>query len=189
MIQNFKRIETDIEGLCIIEPRVYGDKRGYFKECYVKESFIALGIETEFVQDNHSRSMKNVLRGLHYQISCPQAKLVRVSRGSVFDVAVDMREESLTFGKWFGIELSADNHLMLYIPKGFAHGFLTLEDGTEMQYKTSDYYHPEDEGGIFYADKDLKIQWPNQDEVYSLSDKDSQLQSFKAYLEARQRMR
>lgn len=182
----FKKISTGIEDLFIIEPTVYGDERGFFIESYNKEDFFELGIKDEFIQDNHSKSKKGVLRGLHFQTKFAQGKLVRVIRGSVYDVAVDLREESETFGKWFGIELSADNKKMFFIPKGFAHGFLTLEDETEFTYKCTDFYHPEYDSGIIWNDQDINIEWNFekymlQPEDIILSEKDRKQQTLAKY--------
>jgi dTDP-4-dehydrorhamnose 3,5-epimerase len=156
----FKRIETGIDGLMVIEPTVFRDHRGFFMETYNEQEFEAIGLTATFVQDNHSRSMRGVLRGLHFQTKRPQGKLVRVVKGRAWDVAVDLREGSATFGQWYGLELSEANKRMLYVPEGFAHGFLTLEDGTELLYKCTDYYAPEYEAGIFYRDARLGIRWP-----------------------------
>jgi len=156
----FIKKETGIEGLFVIEPTVYSDERGYFMETYVKKDFVELGIDTEFVQDNQSKSKKGVLRGLHYQINYPQSKLVRVISGEVYDVAVDLREGSETYGKYFGEILSAENKKQFFIPKGFAHGFLVLSDEAEFVYKVDDFYHPNDEGGIIYNDETINIDWP-----------------------------
>ncbi len=150
----------DIEGLKIIEPAVYGDERGYFFESYNLNDFRKNGIDTVFVQDNQSASVKGVLRGLHFQKEYPQDKLVRVIQGEVFDVAVDIRKGSPTFGKWYGIILSAENKKQFYIPKNFAHGFIVLSDYAEFAYKCSDFYHPDDEGGIIWNDRDINIDWP-----------------------------
>ncbi len=182
----FKKIETGIEGLYIIEPTVFGDERGFFIESYNKNDFIELGIIDEFVQDNHSKSKKGVLRGLHFQTKFSQGKLVRVIKGSVYDVAVDLRKDSSTFGKWFGLELSAKNKRMFFIPKGFAHGFLTLEDETEFTYKCTDFYHPEYDSGIMWNDEDINIDWNLEKYILSeedilLSDKDKKHQSLKEY--------
>lgn len=182
----FKKISTGIKDLFIIEPTVYGDERGFFIESYNKEDFFELGIKDEFIQDNHSKSKKGVLRGLHFQTKFAQGKLVRVIRGSVYDVAVDLREESKTFGKWFGIELSADNKKMFFIPKGFAHGFLTLEDETEFTYKCTDFYHPEYDSGIIWNDQDINIEWNFekymlQPEDIILSEKDRKQQTLAEY--------
>lgn len=154
-------VETcDIEGLRIITPTVHGDARGYFMETYQYNDFKEAGVDKVFVQDNQSSSTKGVLRGLHFQINHPQAKLVRVIRGEVFDVAVDLREGSKTFGKWHGELLSEENKKQFFIPEGFAHGFLVLSDYAEFCYKCSDFYHPGDEGGLCYNDPDIGIEWP-----------------------------
>lgn len=150
----------NIEGLAVIEPTVYGDERGFFMETYNKKDFDAEGIDRVFVQDNQSMSKKGVLRGLHYQINYPQAKLVRVVRGEVFDVAVDLRKNSKTYGKWFGVTLSAENKKQFYIPEGFAHGFLVLSDEAEFVYKCTDFYHPNDEGGLIWNDETIGVKWP-----------------------------
>ncbi|MBQ6486177.1 dTDP-4-dehydrorhamnose 3,5-epimerase [Candidatus Saccharibacteria bacterium] len=169
----FIKKETGIEGLFVIEPTVYSDERGYFMETYVKKDFVELGIDTEFVQDNQSKSKKGVLRGLHYQIDYPQSKLVRVISGEVYDVAVDLREGSETYGKYFGEILSAENKKQFFIPKGFAHGFLVLSDEAEFVYKVDDFYHPNDEGGIIYNDETINIDWPlDRVENLILSEKD-----------------
>jgi dTDP-4-dehydrorhamnose 3,5-epimerase len=156
----FKFTEAPIKGLIIVEPTVYGDNRGYFTETYNQRDFIEAGYNWKFVQDNQSMSVKGVLRGLHFQYSHPQAKLVRVIKGEVFDVAVDLRKMSDTFGKWYGIILSEDNKKMLYVPEGFAHGFMVISDYAVFAYKCSDYYHPEDEDGIIWNDPDIGIEWP-----------------------------
>ena len=185
-MSKFKRIETGIEGLCIIEPTVFGDNRGFFLESYSKKEFEEIGITEEFVQDNHSKSKKGVLRGLHFQTKHSQGKLVRVIKGSVYDIAVDIRKGSKTYGKWYGIELSADNKKMFYIPAGFAHGFLTLEDETEFQYKCTDIYAPQYDSGIMYDDKDLNIDWKLEEygiTELTLSEKDKKHQSFKEHTE------
>lgn len=156
----FRFIEGPLKGLIIIEPTVYKDERGFFMETYNLKEFKELGLNVEFVQDNHSKSKKGVLRGLHFQKNYPQGKLIRVVKGKIFDVAVDIRKDSPTFGKWYGIELSEENKLMFYIPEGFAHGFLVLSDEAEVLYKTTEYYHPEDEGGIIWNDPDVEIKWP-----------------------------
>lgn len=148
-----------IEGLCIIEPAVHGDSRGYFMETYNQNDMRENGLDMVFVQDNQSRSSKGVLRGLHFQKQFPQGKLVRVIRGSVFDVAVDLRKSSQTYGKWFGVELTEENKKQFYIPEGFAHGFLVLSDIAEFCYKCTDFYHPGDEGGIAWNDPDIGIDW------------------------------
>ena len=155
----------EIEGLFIIEPAVFGDARGYFMETYNEADMKAAGLGMKFVQDNQSKSRRGVLRGLHYQKEHPQGKLVRVISGSVFDVAVDIRKGSGTYGKWFGMELSAENRKQLYIPEGFAHGFLVLSEEAEFCYKCTDFYHPEDEGGIMWNDPKLDIKWPVADDM------------------------
>lgn len=163
----------DIEGLYIIEPKVFYDSRGYFMESYNKNDFYAEGLKMDFVQDNQSMSSKGVLRGLHFQKEHPQGKLVRVLRGEVFDVAVDIRKGSKTFGKWYGVILSAENKKQFYISEGFAHGFLVLSDEVEFAYKCTDFYRPDDEGGIIWNDSDIDIDWPiNKDIELIISDKD-----------------
>jgi len=174
-MNNFTIEHTYIKDLIIIKPKVFGDHRGFFMEFYNKESFAELGLNMEFVQDNHSKSKKGVLRGIHFQTEYPQGKLVRVIKGRVYDVAVDLRKESSTFGKWFGIELSEENKLMLYIPEGFGHAFLTLEDDTEFMYKTTNVYHPEYDAGIIYNDEDIGIEWPDIGSDFILSEKDKKL--------------
>ncbi len=154
-------VETcDIEGLKVITPTVFGDARGYFMETYNYEDFKAAGIDVNFVQDNQSASKKGVLRGLHFQKEYPQDKLVRVVSGEVFDVAVDLRVDSKTFGKWFGVILSADNKKQFFIPKNFAHGFIVLSEYAEFAYKCSDFYQPNDEGGLLWSDEEIGIEWP-----------------------------
>ena len=153
-------IGTQIPEVKILIPRVFADGRGFFQETWNARSFAELGLDLTFVQDNHSNSIKGVLRGLHYQIQHPQGKLVRVVRGCVFDVAVDMRRSSPTFGRWVGTEISSQNKQMLWIPPGFAHGFLALEDGTDLLYKCTDYYRPEDERSLLWNDPSLAISWP-----------------------------
>ena len=162
-----------IEGLCIITPSVHGDNRGYFMETFNQREMHEAGIDINFVQDNQSASVKGVLRGLHRQIKYPQTKLVRAIRGSVFDVAVDMRENSPTYLKWYGVELSEENKKQLLIPKGFAHGFLVLSDYAEFCYKVDDFFHPNDEGGIAYNDPTIGVKWPISEGMeIILSDKD-----------------
>ena len=156
----FKRIETGIEGLYVIEPTVFGDDRGFFMETYNKNDFIEIEINEEFVQDNHSKSIKGVLRGLHFQKEFPQGKLVRVIKGEVYDVAVDLRKSSQTYGKYYGVILSAENKKQFFIPKGFAHGFLVTSDEAEFTYKCTDFYHANDEGGLLYDDQSIGIEWP-----------------------------
>lgn len=168
------RVTTcDIEGVRVIEPTVFGDERGYFMETYNYNDMKAAGIDDVFVQDNQSSSSKGVLRGLHFQIQHPQVKLVRVVKGEVFDVIVDLRKGSDTFGKWFGVRLSAENKKQLYIPKNFAHGFVVLSESAEFVYKCADFYHPNDEGGIKWDDPDIGIEWPiDKDEQLIISAKD-----------------
>lgn len=152
-----------IQGLKVIEPTVFGDERGYFVETYNYNDFAAAGIDCQFVQDNQSASKKGVLRGLHFQINYPQDKLVRVVNGEVFDAAVDLRPGSETFGKWFGVVLSAENKKQFFVPKGFAHGYLVLSDYAEFCYKVTDFYHPGDEGGLLWNDPAIGIEWPMPD--------------------------
>ena len=171
----FTFIETKIEGVFIIEPKVFGDERGYFMETYNRADFKKAGIGCTFVQDNQSMSKKGVLRGLHFQKTYPQAKLVRVTKGEVFDVAVDIRPGSPTWGKYVGAVLSAEKKNQLFIPRGFAHGFLVLSEVAEFTYKCDEYYHPEDEGGIAWNDPTVGIVWPEVDCEISLSLKDSVL--------------
>lgn len=161
-----------IEGLCVIIPAVHGDVRGYFMETFNANDMKETGLDINFVQDNQSMSTKGVLRGLHYQKEFPQCKLVRVIRGNVFDVAVDLREGSATYGKWYGLELSAENKKQFLIPRGFAHGFLVLSDEAEFCYKCDDFYHPEDEAGIAWNDPYIAVEWPELDVPYLLSEKD-----------------
>lgn len=177
----FNRIDTEIDDVCIIEPTVFGDNRGYFMETYSKKDFEEIGIEEEFVQDNQSKSKKGVLRGLHFQIENTQGKLVRVIKGNVFDVAVDLRRNSKTFGKWVGVELSEDNKKMLYIPPYFAHGFLVLSDEAEFTYKCTDIYNHSAESGIMYNDSDIKIEWPKVDCDIITSEKDGKWQTFEQF--------
>jgi dTDP-4-dehydrorhamnose 3,5-epimerase len=173
-------IPTAIPDVLIIEPNVFGDNRGFFLESYNEKTFEALtGIKVAFVQDNHSRSAKHVLRGLHYQIKQPQGKLVRVVAGEVFDVAVDIRRASATFGKWVGERLSADNKKQMWVPPGLAHGFLVLSDVADFLYKTTDYYAPEHERCIRWNDPDLNIQWPISHGAPIVSAKDEKGELFK----------
>ncbi|MCD8082774.1 MAG: dTDP-4-dehydrorhamnose 3,5-epimerase [Clostridiales bacterium] len=151
---------TPIEGLYVIEPTVHGDSRGYFEETYNQNDMHEAGLDMVFVQDNESMSTKGVLRGLHFQKQFPQGKLVRVIRGEVFDVAVDLREGSATYGQWFGVELTEENHKQFYISEGFAHGFLVLSDVAKFCYKVTDFYHPGDEGGLAWNDPQIGIAWP-----------------------------
>ena len=176
---NFTFTRTSIEGVVIVDTKSYGDERGYFMETYKQPDFVAGGIDVEFVQDNQSSSTKGVLRGLHFQINHPQSKLVRVVSGTVFDVAVDLRAGSPTYGAWEGVILSAENRRQLFIPRGFAHGFLVLSDVAEFCYKCDDVYHPNDEGGLMWNDPAIGIEWPplEGDDVFDpgklvLSEKD-----------------
>lgn len=167
-------IETDLPGVIIIEPKVFGDDRGFFMESWNARVFEAAGIHGPWVQDNHSRSAKGVLRGLHYQVRQTQGKLVRATAGAVFDVAVDLRRSSPHFGKWTGVELSAENRRMLWVPPGFAHGFLTLSETADFQYKCTDYYAPEWERALIWNDPAIGIDWPlAAGEAPSLSAKDA----------------
>jgi len=161
-----------IQGIIVLEPRVFADERGFFFESYNEKTFAALGIEGAFVQDNHSRSCRGTLRGIHYQLRNSQAKLVRVVSGEIFDVAVDLRKSSPTFGRWFGLNLSAFNKLQIYIPSGFGHGFLALSDTAEVLYKAGDFYAPEHERCIRWDDPDLAIDWPLDGERV-ISEKDA----------------
>lgn len=170
-MSKFKFTETEIKGLYIVEPTVFGDNRGYFMETYSAQAFKDAGLDYVFVQDNQSSSRKGVLRGLHFQKTHPQSKLVRVLKGEVFDVAVDLREDSVTYGKWVGVLLSEENKKQFLIPKGFAHGFLVTSDYAEFAYKCDDFYHPEDEGGLLWNDSDVGIEWPEIEDII-LSDKD-----------------
>lgn len=180
-------VETcEIEGLKIITPTVYGDNRGYFMETYNYNDFKEAGIDQVFVQDNQSASKKGVLRGLHFQKQFPQDKLVRVIRGEVYDVAVDLREGSKTYGKWFGVLLSEENKKQFFIPKNFAHGFVVLSDYAEFVYKCSDFYHPNDEGGIRYDDEDIAVEWPIPEGMeLIMSDKDKKWGGLKEYSASR----
>jgi dTDP-4-dehydrorhamnose 3,5-epimerase len=159
-MSNFNFIKTDIDGVIIVETKVFGDNRGYFMETYHEEKFREGGITANFVQDNQSKSTKGVLRGLHFQKKHPQAKLVRVIKGEVYDVAVDLRKDSPTYGKYVGVILSEENKRQFFIPKGFAHGFLVISDEAEFTYKCDDFYHPEDEGGLMWNDPEIGIDWP-----------------------------
>ncbi len=175
----FNFIKCDIEDLYIVEPKCLGDSRGYFMETYNYEDFKAAGLGQIFVQDNQSMSKKGVLRGLHFQKNHPQGKLVRVLKGKVYDVAVDIRPDSKTYGKWYGEILSNENKKELYIPAGFAHGFLVLSEEAEFAYKCTDFYHPEDESGIIWNDPDLNIKWPiDKDMELTISEKDIRQQKF-----------
>ncbi len=159
-MSNFNFIKTEIDGVIIVETKAFGDSRGYFMETYHEEKFREGGITAKFVQDNQSKSTKGVLRGLHFQKAHPQAKLVRVISGEVYDVAVDLRKDSPTYGKYVGVILSAENKRQFFIPKGFAHGFLVLSDEAEFCYKCDELYHPEDEGGLMWNDENVGIDWP-----------------------------
>lgn len=165
-------IETTLPGVLLLEPKVFGDARGFFLESWNRQAFAERGLDLDFVQDNHSRSAKGVLRGLHYQLNDPQGKLVRVVSGAVFDVAVDLRKSSPNFGQWVGYELSADNHRMLWIPPGFGHGFLVLSESADFLYKTTAYYAPEWDRGIRWDDPDIGVEWPLED-APQLSTKDA----------------
>ena len=167
-------IATRLPDVLLLEPRVFGDARGFFMESWNRQTFADLGLDLDFVQDNHSRSTRDVLRGLHYQLNQPQGKLVRVTSGAVFDVAVDVRRSSPHFGQWTGHELSADNQHMLWIPPGFAHGFLVLSESADFLYKTTAYYAPQWDRGIRWDDPEIGVQWPLQD-VPTLSAKDQVL--------------
>lgn len=169
-----KVIETHLPGVVVIEPKLFGDKRGFFLETYRQDVMQAAGITANFVQDNHSRSTQGVLRGLHYQMTQTQGKLVRVATGCVYDVAVDVRKGSPTFGQWYGTELTEENMRMMYVPAGFAHGFVVLSETADFIYKCTDYYHPESEKGIAWDDPDLNIDWSISDikEKIKLSEKD-----------------
>lgn len=173
--------ETSLKGAYLIKPRVFRDTRGFFLESYSRKKFAEAGIKADFVQDNHSLSVsKGVLRGMHFQgPEDTQAKLVRVIKGRVFDVIVDLRKKSETFGKWEGFELSSENFLILFVPRGFAHGFCTMEDNTEFEYKCDNFYNPEKEGGFIWNDPDLKIDWPVKNPT--LSEKDGKLHFFKDF--------
>ena len=169
----------EIEGLYVIVPTVFPDERGYFVETYNQNDFREAGLDMVFVQDNQSMSVRGVLRGLHFQKQYPQGKLVRALRGAVYDVAVDLRANSPTFGKWFGVELTAENKKQFYIPEGFAHGFLVLSDEAEFAYKCTDFYHPGDEGGVAWDDPELGIAWPlTKDMELIISDKDKKWGGF-----------
>jgi dTDP-4-dehydrorhamnose 3,5-epimerase len=186
---NVEKDVNGIEGLCIIEPKVFGDARGYFMETYNENDMKAAGLDYKFVQDNQSASSKGVLRGLHFQIHYPQDKLVRVVSGEVYDVAVDLREGSKTFGKWAGVLLTAENKKQFMIPKGFAHGFIVLSDHAEFCYQVTDFYHPNDEGGLMWNDPDIAVEWPMPEGMgpddLNLSDKDKVNWSYKEYLQKR----
>ena len=176
----FEFIETGIEGMFIVEPTVFEDNRGFFMETFNERDFKDAGYDLKFVQDNQSKSTKGVLRGLHFQIKFPQGKLVRVTKGKVFDVGVDLRSDSETYGKWFGAVLSDENKRQLYIPPKFAHGFVVLSDEAEFLYKCTEFYHGEDEGGIIWNDEDIGVEWPLDDiDEVILSEKDKLWPTFK----------
>ena len=165
-----KIIPTPLPGVLLIEPRVFGDPRGFFLESYHAQRYRDAGLPETFVQDNHSRSAHGVLRGLHFQRRHPQGKLVRVVRGEVYDVAVDLRPGSASFGEWFGATLSEENHLQMYVPPGFAHGFCVTSDSADFLYKCTDYYHPDDEGGVLWNDPSLDVRWPLEQTLLSAKD-------------------
>lgn len=167
-----KIVETALPGVLIIEPRVFGDARGFFLESWNARTFAALGLDLDFRQDNHSRSARGVLRGLHYQLANPQGKLVRVTRGAVHDVAVDIRRSSPHFGQWIGVALTEDNHRMLWVPPGFAHGFLVTSESADFQYKVTQFYDPADERSIRWDDPAIGINWPEIGMAPTLSGKD-----------------
>lgn len=175
---NFTFTKTSIEGVVIVDTKLFGDVRGNFTETYKYSDFATAGILANFVQDNQSLSTKGVLRGLHYQINYPQAKLMRVVNGAVFDVAVDLRCGSPTFGRWEGVMLSSDNRRQLFVPSGFAHGFLVLSDFAVVCYKCDDVYHPDDEGGVLWSDPSIGIEWPSLNIPVILSEKDKENKLF-----------
>ncbi|HWP22459.1 MAG TPA: dTDP-4-dehydrorhamnose 3,5-epimerase [Candidatus Cryosericum sp.] len=181
----FQFEETRIQGVFTITPTVFGDERGYFMETYHAEEFRAAGIEAVFVQDNQSKSRRGVLRGLHFQVLHPQAKLVRVISGEVFDVAVDIRKGSPTFGQWAGVTLSAENKKQFFLPRGMAHGFFVLSETAEFTYKCDEFYHPEDEGGIRWDDPDIGIEWPLNGVTPLLSEKDLKHAGFNEYFQTK----
>lgn len=170
-----KITESPLPGVLILEPRVHGDARGFFVETFRESGLAAAGLPTRFVQDNQSRSRRGILRGLHYQLEQPQGKLVRVARGRVFDVAVDVRRGSPFFGRWFGMELDDESQKMMYLPPGFAHGFLVLSEDADFVYKCTDYYHPASERGIAWNDPEIGIQWPDTAGTPTVSSKDAEL--------------
>lgn len=181
-IGKFTFTETDIKDVYIIEPKLYGDDRGYFQETYQYENFKEAGLDMVFVQDNESKSKKGVLRGLHFQTQFSQGKLVRVLQGEVFDVAVDLRKNSETYGKWTGVRLSSENKKMFYIPENFAHGFLVISDEATFAYKCTNLYHPEFDSGIIWNDEDINIEWPLEGiKEILLSEKDKKQQTFAEY--------
>ncbi|MFG6668607.1 dTDP-4-dehydrorhamnose 3,5-epimerase [Halomonas sp. HNIBRBA4712] len=173
--------QTSLPGVVILTPKVFGDERGFFMESFNQKAFEeATGCTREFVQDNHSRSRQGVLRGIHYQLELPQGKLVRVTQGSVFDVAVDLRRDSAHFGKWIGVELSAENNRQLWVPEGFGHAFVVLSETADFLYKTTDYYHPASERSIRFDDPTLGIEWPELPVEFALSEKDKAGSDFAA---------
>ncbi|MBZ9570462.1 dTDP-4-dehydrorhamnose 3,5-epimerase [Methanobrevibacter sp. TMH8] len=176
-MKKFNFIKTSIEGIFIIEPTIFGDERGYFLETYHKKEFEENGLNVNFVQDNQSKSTKGVLRGLHFQYTQPQGKLVRVIKGEVFDVAVDLRKDSTTYGEYISVILSEKNKKQFYIPPGFAHGFLVLSDEAEFTYKCTDFYNGPDEGGIIWNDPEIGIKWPLNENEMILSEKDMKWKS------------
>ena len=179
-MSNFKFIETKIKDLYIIEPKVFGDERGYFMETYSQKAFEEAGLTMKFVQDNESKSKKGVLRGLHFQTKHTQGKLVRVTQGEVWDVAVDLRKGSPTFGQWEGVHLSAENKRQFYVPEGFAHGFVVLSDEAVVNYKCTDFYAPEYDSGLLWNDKDVNVEWPLEGiEEIILSEKDKKQKTLK----------
>ena len=181
-MSNFNFVKTEIDGVIIVETKVFGDSRGYFMETYEERKFAEGGIDAKFVQDNQSKSSKGVLRGLHFQKTHPQAKLVRVIKGEVYDVAVDLRKDSPTYGKYVGVILSEENKKQFFIPRGFAHGFLVLSDEAEFCYKCDDFYHPEDEGGLMWNDPAIGIDWPLDGiDNINLSEKDMKNPSFVSF--------
>lgn len=181
-MSKFNFIKTPIEDLYVVEPTIFGDNRGYFMETYHYEAFKEAGLDMVFVQDNQSKSKKGVLRGMHYQTRNSQGKLVRVVQGEVFDVAIDLRKDSATFGKWHGVLLTAENKKQFYVPKGFAHGFLVVSEEAEFVYKCTNYYDPTSEAGILWNDATLGIEWPIEPGMeLMLSDKDKVQQTFAQY--------
>ena len=182
-------VETcHIEGLKVITPTVFGDSRGYFMETYNYNDYKEAGLPDVFVQDNQSASKRGVLRGLHFQKEFPQGKLVRAIRGEVFDVAVDLREGSATFGQWYGVILSEENKKQFFVPKGFAHGFLVLSDYAEFAYKCTEFYHPNDEGGLMYNDPEIGVEWPiPEDMEVILSERDQKWSGLSAYIASKQK--
>lgn len=179
-MENFNFIKTTIRDLYVIQPKVFGDSRGYFIETYNKEQFFEAGLTMEFVQDNESKSSKGVLRGLHFQTQHTQGKLVRVTKGEVFDVAVDLRKGSPTYGEWEGVLLTEENKKQFYVPEGFAHGFLVVSDEAVFNYKCTDFYAPEFDGGVMWNDPDIGVEWPLEGiENVLLSEKDKKQKDFK----------